>query len=62
MSGWDVVMRPERAFGVLFGLTGLARALVWWIDRDMARLEAQRRQKRMDAHYHRLPLGYCDDC
>ncbi len=61
-SGWEHVVQPERAFGALFAFTGLARALVWWIDRDQARREAaERRRRRMDERYHRLPLGYCDD-
>ncbi len=55
MNGWDQVVRPERALGVVFAFTGLARSLVWWIDREEAR------RRKADRKYHRLPLGYCDD-
>lgn len=38
VGGWDMGrMRFEKAIGAGFALSGLARALVWWIDRDMAR-------------------------
>jgi hypothetical protein len=37
MNGWDQLVRPEKAIGAMFALTGLARAAMWWIDRDLAK-------------------------
>lgn len=59
MNGWDIVVRPERALGVLFGLSGIVRAAAWWIDRDNAKREAYIEQQRHQ--FHRTPLGYSDE-
>lgn len=61
MNGWDYVVRPERALGVLLGLTGIARAAAWWIDRDEAKRAADLRRQQLENRYHRLPFGYVDE-
>lgn len=61
MSRWErMALHPERAVGALITMSGLLRAVIWWIDRDMARRAVPEVAENL--HRHGLwPQGRCPD-
>ena len=53
MSGWDRVLHPEKAIGTVFAISGLLRAVAWWIDRDLARRAVPAHIRESSAREHR---------